>query len=120
MSAPEPVASVNAIDIVARLFRLGMSKSFASGVSQWSNCPISNSVSGRIPWRRTARPVTLRLGVAISIASPSAMPSRAAACVLTITPLCPATLSATSLIICMPTLAPHEYCIERAVRSQNG
>ena len=54
---------------------LGTPKSFANGVAQWSNWPISSSVSGRMPWRTTARPRTLRLGVAISIASPSAMPS---------------------------------------------
>ena len=48
------------------------------------------------------------------------MPSLAAACVLTITPRWPATLSATSFMSCMPMLAPHAYCMLRAVSSQNG
>ena len=63
MSAPEPVASVSSIDIVASEFMLGTPKSLANGVAQWSNWPISSSVSGRMPWRTTARPCTLRCGV---------------------------------------------------------
>ena len=57
---------------------LGTPKSLVNGVAQWSNWPISSSVSGRMPWRSTARPRTLRCGVAISTWSPSAMPSFAA------------------------------------------
>ena len=34
MSAPEPVASVRSIDIVASAFRLGTPKSLANGVAQ--------------------------------------------------------------------------------------
>jgi hypothetical protein len=73
-----------------------------------------------MPWRSTARPRTLRVGVAISTSSPSPIPSRFAAPVFMITPRCPAMLSATSLINCMPTLPPHAYCMLRAVSSQNG
>ena len=120
MSALEPVASVRSIDIVASVFRLGTPKSLASGVAQWSNWPMSSSVSGRMPWRSTALPRTLRLGVAMSIGSPSAIPSFPAAPLLMITPRCPATFSATSRIICTPTLPPQAYCMLRAVRSQNG
>jgi hypothetical protein len=36
------------------------------------------------------------------------------------TPLWPATLPATSRIICTPTLPPQAYCMLRAVTSQNG
>ena len=98
----------------------GMPKSLATGVAQWPNCPSSRSVSGRMPWRSTARARTECCGVAISSQSPSSMPSSFARPALTITPLWPATLSATSLIICMPTLPPQAYCIEREVSSQNG
>jgi hypothetical protein len=65
------VASVCVSDIVASAFRLGTPKSLAIGVAQWLNWPISSSVSGRMPWRSTARARTLRLGVDRSIASPS-------------------------------------------------
>jgi len=115
-----PAVHAHDWDMLANVFRLGTSKSLASGVSQWPNWPIISKVSGRMPWRTTARPRTLRLGVAISIGSPSAMPNRSAVRVLTMTPRWPLTLSATSLIICMPTLPPQAYCIERAVSSQNG
>ena len=66
-SAPEPVASVRSSDMPASAFRLGTPKSLASGVAQWPNWPIASTVSGRTPWRSTARPDTLRCGVAISI-----------------------------------------------------
>jgi len=86
MSAEEPVASVRSSDIVASEFMLGMPKSFAVGIAQWSNWESSSSVSGRMPCRSTARPRTLCAGVAIVTASPSAMPSFAAAPALMITP----------------------------------
>ena len=56
MSAPEPVASVSSSDIGATVLRLGMPKSLATGVAQWSNWPGITRVSGRMPWARTALP----------------------------------------------------------------
>ena len=74
-----------------------------------------------MPWRSTARPRTLRLGVAISIGvAVGDAELLGARRVLMITPRWPATLSATSWIICTPTLPPQAYCMLRAVSSQNG
>src|SRR5487761_2469704 len=119
-SEPEPVASVSSIDIGTSEFMLGTPKSLANGVAQWLNCPISSSVSGRMPWRTTALALTLFSGVAISTRSRLAMPSFSAVPVLLITPRRPEILSATSRIIWMPTLLPQEYCMLREVSSQNG
>ena len=66
---------------------LGVPKSLANGVVQCSNWPSSSSVSGRMPWRSTARPRELCCGVAMTTSSPSSMPSLRAACVFMITPL---------------------------------
>jgi hypothetical protein len=55
---------------------LGHAESFATGVAQCSNWPISSSVSGRMPSRSTTRAARVRAGVAISIVSPSEIPSR--------------------------------------------
>src|SRR5512145_273685 len=119
-SAPEPVASVSSSDIGTSGFIDGNSKPLANGVTQWPNWPSRSSVSGRIPWRSTARARTSAFGVAIRTQSPWLMPSSLAFEELRITPPWPATLSATSLMSCMPTFPPHAYCMERAVRSQNG
>ena len=57
---------------------LGTPKSLASGVAQWSNWPISSSVSGRMPWRTTARPrhLALRRGDLDRVAVGDAEPCR--------------------------------------------
>ena len=56
MSAPLPVASDSDTARSVSELRLATPKSFATGVAQWSNCPISSTVSGRMPSRSVARP----------------------------------------------------------------
>ena len=92
----------------------------AYGVTQWSNCPIMTTVSGRTPSRRTALPRVSPTTDSMITGSPSSIPRARAAPRFTSTPRCPATLPATSLMRGMPAFAPHEYCMLRAVRAQKG
>src|SRR5690606_14435435 len=74
ISEPDPVASVSSRLINATVFRLGARRSFAYGVAQWSNWPIINSVSGRMPAARIAGPRVTLTSDSISSSSPSAIP----------------------------------------------
>ena len=120
ISALDPVESVSRRLIGITEFSEGMCRFLAKGVFQWSIWPTMSRVSGRMPWRTTARPVVSPTADSTVTSSPSAIPISAALVALMTTPLWVSTFSAASRMSGIWTLAPQLYCMERVVSSQKG